>query len=115
VPPQSVPPSSRDVLLALSAHATLDPADESCTRVTGDLEPETLGVIEAHLLAQLAEAQASGETARATATCSGAAAPWSCLFEVRVMADDPWAYGIAFTLDARGAIDPVSIRCPGGS
>jgi hypothetical protein len=113
-PPQHTPPSARDVMLALSAHADLDPPDESCTHVTGDLDHETLGVIEAHLLAQAAEAQAEGETATTTVSCEAAGPPWRCLFEVRIDAEDPWRYGISFSLDAAGAIDPASITCPGG-
>ena len=107
------PPSERDVLLALSAHADLDPAHESCTSVTGDLDAETLGVIEAHLLAQLADAQAEGDDATLTITCAPEGPPHRCSMEVRVEGEDPWHYAIVFDLDASGRIDPASITCPG--
>ena len=107
------PPTSRDVLLALSAHAAIDPADESCTHLTGDLDAETIGVIEAHLLAQLADAQAAGDPARLTIVCEPSDPPYRCGMEVRIEGDDPWHYAIRFELDESGAIDPASVTCPG--
>ncbi len=109
----SSPPTSRDVLLALSANAALDPTDESCTHLTGDLDTETIGVIEAHLLAQLADAQAAGDPARLTIACEPSGPPYRCAMEVRIEGEDPWHYAIQLELDASGGVDPASITCPG--
>lgn len=109
--PLSTPPSARDAIAALGAHADVEATDVSCASVAdGDI---TLGGIEAHLLGQLAEANASEDPATLIAGCEGAQAPWSCVVGVRIAIDDPWDYRITFNLDASGAIDPASIRCPG--
>lgn len=113
VPPGTAPPSSRDALRAIEAHADVDPPDPSCTNIPGDLSGETLGAIETHLLAQLADAQAGGDPARLTVACDPAGPPWRCRFEVSIETEDPWRYAIVFTLDAVGAIDASSITCPG--
>ncbi len=115
VPPRNAPPSSRDALLALAANGALDPSDPSCSGVTGDLDDETLRTIEAHLLGQLADAESDGDTGHLAVSCTGSEAPWSCTLDVRIEGEDPWHYGITFRLDAAGAIDAGSVRCPGGS
>jgi hypothetical protein len=112
VPPRDSPPSARDVFAALGAHSSMVPSDESCATVA-DGGDRTLGAIEAHLLGVLADAQRDGDPATATASCEAAGPPWRCSLEVRVTAEDPWAYGISFALGADGAIDPASITCPG--
>ena len=110
-PPLSTPPSPRDAIAALGAHADIEATDLSCASVAdGDI---TLGGIEAHLLGQLAQEDGEDE-ASLIAGCSGEHAPWSCEVGVRIVAGgDPWDYRITFNLDASGAIDPASIRCPG--
>ena len=110
-PPISTPPSPRDAIAALGAHADVEATDLSCASVAdGDI---TLGGIEAHLLGQLAQEDGEDE-ASLIAGCSGEHAPWSCEVGVRIVAGgDPWDYRITFNLDASGAIDPASIRCPG--
>jgi hypothetical protein len=109
--PLSTPPSPRDALAALGAHADVQATDLSCESVAnGDI---TLGGIEAHLLGQLAEADSEDE-ASLIARCEGEQAPWSCEVGARIVAEgDPWDYRITFSLSADGAIDPASIRCPG--
>lgn len=110
--PLSSPPSARDALASLRAYEDVEATDISCASVAnGDI---TLGGIEAHLLGQLAEAQAEGDEASIVAHCEGDAAPWSCEVGARIVVEgDPWDYRITFTLSADGAIDPASIRCPG--
>lgn len=114
--PRSTPPDARDVFAAIGAHRAIVPTDPSCASVTGDPADVSLGAIEAHLLGQLAEAQAEGDPAVLLASCEAGGPPFRCALEVRIDADgDPWRYGIAFELAATGAIDPASIRCPGGA
>ena len=110
--PLSTPPSARDAIAALSAYANFETTDLSCQSVAnGDL---TVGGIEAHLMGQLAEAQAEGGAASLIARCEGAHAPWRCVVGVRVENEEsPWDYRITFNLDASGLIDTASIRCPG--
>jgi hypothetical protein len=109
------PLTQRDVLAAMFRHADLRLTHPSCESIVGDVDVTSFGVAAAHLLAVLADAQASGDPAALTVTCDSAStnSDAACAFTVRVDIDDPWEYGLHFALRPDDTIAVESITCPG--
>jgi hypothetical protein len=105
-------------ILIQNAASPLDrtPETRGCDSIWTDTQPKTLGHYLAFLTASLDPKNGqSGVTSHCKALNKKGDFQCDVMFMTGQGTESPWSYGVRFTIDKNGTLDPASLSCPGAS